>query len=353
MGENFGRALISWYNLNKRDLPWRDTRDPYKIWLSEVILQQTQVAQGLAYYNRFITLFPTVSDLAGAHEDTVLRAWQGLGYYSRARNLLFSARQVMDEFGGRFPGNYHDLLKLRGVGTYTAAAVASFAYGQAFAVVDGNVYRVLSRVFGIEEPIDSTSGKRIFSALAEELLDAKRPALYNQAIMEFGALHCRPVNPSCGPCILKDSCQAFSSGDVERLPVKSKKGKVRERHFNYLVIGDGKGKVLINKRKAGDIWQGLYEFPLIETAKSADADSLLSHPEIASRFGGEFELKHVSGPYVHVLSHQRLHSVFYVMEAKEKLKVANGSARISELQTYAFPRLITRFLEECDLEEIF
>jgi A/G-specific adenine glycosylase len=353
MGEKFGRTLIAWYKVNKRDLPWRQTRDPYQIWLSEIILQQTQVAQGLSYYNKFIYLFPTVSHLANAPEDDVLKAWQGLGYYSRARNLHFSAKQIVNEHGGKFPTTYQELLSLKGVGSYTASAIASFAYGLPYAVLDGNVFRVLSRVFGIDEPIDSGKGKKLFSELASSLLDKKNPAIYNQGLMEFGALHCRPVSPSCANCVFSDRCQAFLTRKVDALPVKSKRIKVRERHFNYFVIGDDQGKVLINKRKEGDIWQGLYEFKLFETDGRTPRSKLFSNKDVRKNCGKDFELKYVSEPYVHVLTHQRLRSTFYVIKTKDKLPDSAPAAPLSDLDRYAFPRLITRFLEDCDLEEMF
>jgi A/G-specific adenine glycosylase len=276
-----------------------------------------------------------------------------LGYYSRARNLHASSKQIMAEYGGRFPKTYQQLLGLKGVGNYTASAIASFAFDLPHAVLDGNVFRVLSRVFGVEEPIDSGKGKKLFAELADSLLYRKQPALYNQAIMEFGALHCRPVNPSCHDCPLLDSCHANLTRKVDLLPVKSKKIKVRERHFNYFVIGDGEGKILINKRQAGDIWHGLYEFNLVETSAKVGRAKLLSSKEVVKKCGEDFEVRHVSEPYVHVLTHQKLNSTFYVVKTRMKFPEAAPAASLNDLHRYAFPRLITRFLEDCDLEEMF
>ncbi|MGE0567222.1 MAG: A/G-specific adenine glycosylase, partial [Bacteroidia bacterium] len=259
----FRRSLLTWYEANKRDLPWRNTKDPYKIWISEIILQQTQVAQGLAYYNRIISEFPDVEALAKAELDAILKHWQGLGYYSRARNLHAAANQIKQEYKGKFPDNYRELLNLKGVGTYTAAAIASFSYKTPVAVVDGNVYRVLSRIFGIETPIDTLSGKKEFQNMADKLLDIHSPDIYNQAIMEFGALYCKGSNPDCENCIFQKNCFALKFDKVKLLPVKEKKVKVKKRVLNYFIIIDKNKNCIIQKREASDIWKGLYEFPLI------------------------------------------------------------------------------------------
>lgn len=273
---NFGRILIEWYQDNRRDLPWRRTKNPYLIWISEIILQQTRVAQGYDYYQRFVKRFPDVFSLADADEDEVMKYWQGLGYYSRARNLHAAARS-MAEAGG-FPKTYKEVLALKGVGEYTAAAICSFAYGMPYAVVDGNVYRVLSRWLGIETPIDSTEGKRIFAEVAAELLDKAQPGLYNQAIMDFGALQCTPVSPNCMFCPFIDTCVARQKGLVDTLPVKLHKAKVTNRYFNYIYVRMG-AHTLINKRTGNDIWKNLYELPLIETESEVPEEKFYALPQ--------------------------------------------------------------------------
>ena len=255
----FSETLIEWYGANGRDLPWRKTSDPYRIWISEIVLQQTRVAQGMDYFRRFMERFPDVTALAEAPEDEVMRCWQGLGYYSRARNLHEAARSM----NGRFPDTYQGVRALKGVGDYTAAAICSFAYQMPYAVVDGNAYRVLARYWGIDTPIDSTEGKKLFARLAQELLDPRRPALHNQAIMDFGALQCTPQSPACRKCPLADSCQALASGQVDRLPVKRHKTQVTERYFYYIYVRAG-ACTYLHKRQGADIWQNLYELPLLE-----------------------------------------------------------------------------------------
>ena len=275
--------IINWYKENKRDLPWRNTKNPYKIWISEIILQQTRVAQGYDYYCRFIERFPDFQTLADADEDEVMKYWQGLGYYSRARNLHEAARSIARE--GAFPDTYAEVRKMKGVGDYTAAAICSFAYDMPCAVVDGNVYRVISRWMGVEEPIDTNSGKKLFAELADELLDKAQPALYNQAIMDFGALQCVPSLPSCLFCPLSDSCVALQKGIVDELPCKKHKTKVSNRYFHYFYVRAG-AYTYIYKRGAGDIWHNLYEFPLIETEAPLDGQHILQIPEFERLFGG-------------------------------------------------------------------
>jgi A/G-specific adenine glycosylase len=356
----FGNAIKAWYLENKRDLPWRHVKDPYKIWLSEIILQQTQVVQGLSYYLKFIEHYPTVKHLAKAPEDEVLKLWQGLGYYSRARNLHTSAKQIVNEHKGHFPASFEEIKQLKGVGDYTAAAIASFAYDLPHAVVDGNVYRVLSRVFGIKTPIDTGKAKKEFLELSEQLLDRKQPALYNQAIMEFGSQFCKPVNPDCGNCILKHKCLAWKANIVSGLPIKAKKTKVRDRYFNYLVLIDKEQNVLIRKRPAGDIWQGLYEFMLIESETRLDQPALFKLKEVKPLIKPEFGLKYVSHEYKHVLSHQHLHSRFYVVQFKNTfnsswLKLNNldlVKIKLDNLKDYAFPRLTGKFLDDCHVKEM-
>src|SRR6478736_1262977 len=271
----FSNILIKWYLQNKRDLPWRKTTDPYPIWLSEIMLQQTRVAQGMPYFLSFTTAFPTVFDLANASEEQVLKLWQGLGYYSRARNLHKTAQIVAFEMNGIFPDNYNDLLKLKGIGEYTAAAIASFSYNECVPVVDGNVFRVLSRYFDLETDIAQASAKKEFAALAFELMPKDNPAQFNQAIMEFGALQCVPKNPNCAECVFNDSCLALQKKKVNQLPVKLKKTKVRNRYFNYIIGIDEKENTIIQKRTAKGIWHNLYEFPLIETEQVEDFENII------------------------------------------------------------------------------
>ena len=281
----FRTILLAWYDAHQRDLPWRRTTDPYRIWISEVILQQTRVKQGLGYYERFIERFPDVHALASAPGDEVMRYWQGLGYYSRARNLHTGAKQIVDNFNGVFPADYADIRSIRGVGEYTAAAIASFSFRLPYAVVDGNVYRVLSRLLGIDEPIDTTSGKKYFARMADELLDQTAPDRYNQAIMEFGALQCVPVSPDCSVCPLMESCAAFAAGRVSELPVKIGKTRVRSRWFNYFMIRYA-SKTWIRRREEGDIWSHLYEFPLLETDHSVNWAQLIETDLYGKWFGG-------------------------------------------------------------------
>ena len=328
--------LLSWFAREGRDLPWRRTRDPYRIWLSEVILQQTRVAQGLEYYLRFTERFPDIAALAAAPEDEVLKLWQGLGYYSRARNLHAAARQVMSRFGGVFPATYGE------VGDYTAAAVCSIVYDAPCAVLDGNVYRVLARLFDIGIPIDTTAGKRTFAELAQLQLDTSRPGLYNQAIMDFGALQCTPAQPRCGDCPLAGRCLALAAGTVGVRPVKQGRAKVRDRWFNYLHVTCG-GQTLLHRRGGGDIWQGLYEFPLIETDKAADFAELAATAAFRELLGnGRWHLRRSVTMPGHQLSHQLLHAVFHRIECDAM--PAFPSVETAALGGYALPRLIDRYL---------
>lgn len=345
--------LIKWYNVNKRDLPWRHEKDAYKIWLSEIILQQTQVVQGLAYYYRFTKNYPTIKHLAKANEDEVLKLWQGLGYYSRARNLLQTAKTVVTEFGGKFPGNYLDIRKLKGIGDYTAAAIASFAFGLPHAVVDGNVYRLLSRVFGIETPIDSTIGKKQFFELANALLDIKQPHIHNQAIMEFGSQYCKPKNPDCANCPLNTQCFAFKHSKVDQLPVKAKKTKVKKRYFTYLVIIDSKNQILIRRREQNDIWKGLYEFLLIESKTPLSTEKLINTQQFKDNCGLGANIVSTSKLYKHVLSHQLLQAKFYIVRLKA-FKNGTGFVKtdLNKLKLFAWPRLIDVFINDGDIKEI-
>lgn len=299
--KNFDDLIISWYEENKRSLPWRKTKDPYKIWLSEVILQQTRVAQGLPYYENFIKIYPNVVSLARAKEQNVLRLWQGLGYYSRARNLHRCAKKVVEIFKGVFPTDYPVLLTLPGIGAYTAAAIASFAAKQPVAVVDGNVFRVLARVFGLNADIASQEGKKIFAAKANELLSKKNPDTFNQAIMEFGALHCLPQKPKCEICIFAKVCVANRQGLQELLPLKIKKNKIRNRYFYYFFISQN-NKIAMRQRSAKDIWKGLYDFYLIESSRPQKPENLLA----TDSFLKQFSMVHSGKTYKHILSHQHL-----------------------------------------------
>jgi A/G-specific adenine glycosylase len=343
----FAKKLQKWYKINKRELPWRGTKDPYKIWLSEIILQQTQVVQGLSYYQKFVEHYPDIKLLAKARPDEVMKLWQGLGYYSRARNLHETAKIVADTYKGVFPKTYEEVRSLKGIGDYTAAAISSLAYDLPYAVVDGNVYRVLSRVFGVDIPIDSTEGKKYFQKLADELLNKKEPADYNQAVMEFGARYCRPVNPDCANCIFMENCIAFARKKVGVLPVKAKKTKIRNRYFNYVILRH-KGYTYINKRSEKDIWQGLYEFHLIETEKKQSAETVLKK-EIFTKLIPQkgAAVRTVSKEYKHVLSHQHLHARFFVIDLKAALKPGKTKkVKISTIHGFAFPRLIEKFLKE-------
>ena len=338
--------LIDWYGTVRRDLPWRETADPYRIWLSEVILQQTRVAQGQAYYLRFVERFPDVVSLARADEDEVLKLWQGLGYYSRARNLHAAARQVAEQYGGRFPERYDEVRALRGVGDYTAAAVCSIAYGQPRAVVDGNVYRVLSRLFALEEPIDTAQGRKTYARLAQELLDEKRPGLHNQAMMEFGALQCLPRNPACDGCPLRDLCLACRRETPEAFPVRQGRTAVRPRHFHYLFLRCS-GRTLLVRRSGDDIWRGLYEFPLIETASEASFEEVAGGDAFRQRMEGVAFTRagSVAMPR-HQLSHQTIHATFHELIA-DRLPDWPEAIPVAEerLGDYAVSRLTDRYLE--------
>ncbi len=344
----FSDKIISWYKDNKRDLPWRDTSDPYHIWISEIILQQTRVKQGLGYYMRFIKRFPSVELLANAQEDEVLKYWQGLGYYSRARNLHKAAKQIMDKHKGIFPESYEDILALSGVGDYTAAAIASFAYNLPYATVDGNVYRVLSRLFALETPIDTGKGKKEFSFLAQELLSKQEPGIYNQAIMEFGALYCTPLSPDCVNCTLSQMCKAYENNSVSRYPKKLNKAKITNRYFNYLFINND-SETYLNKRTKNDVWKNLYEFPLIESDKLFNHEELINNKDFKNLFSGieNIQTGSISKPVKHVLSHRHIFAQFITInianendELKRFIKLS-----INQIDNFPVSRLIELFLE--------
>ncbi len=339
---DFAATLAGWYAHHKRDLPWRHTRNPYFIWLSEVILQQTRVIQGRPYYERFVAAYPTVQSLADADERDLLRLWQGLGYYSRARNMHKTAKYIAGECAGRFPESYAELLKLPGIGTYTAAAIASFAFDEKVAVVDGNVYRVLARVFGIEEDITTTTAKKTFSALANRLIQqSDNPATYNQAIMEFGAIQCTPVSPDCLLCPLQQQCRAYLTGRQRMLPVKSKKTAVRERFFNYIVIRQG-DRIALKERTQKDIWQHLYDFCLIETEEPMEAFRELPEGSVLNWVLREGILKGLSDERTHVLTHQKIRARFWLVEVPEgrKVELPDGLTFCKPSETERLPKPI-------------
>ncbi|MDR0263057.1 MAG: A/G-specific adenine glycosylase [Sphingobacterium sp.] len=343
----FSEELQAWYQQNKRDLPWRETKDPYKIWLSEIILQQTRVEQGLPYYLRFVERFKTVVDFANAQEDDILHLWQGLGYYSRGRNMHKAAKIVRDQYNGVFPVDYKTLITLPGVGEYTAAAISSFSNNEAQAVLDGNVFRVLSRYYGIETPINSTEGKKIFTALAKENLDQAHPALYNQAIMDFGAIHCKPKQPLCEVCMFRPFCYAVQKGEVDKLPVKLKGKASRDRYFSYFIFKKD-DKVLMSKRGEGDVWQNLYEFPLLESKHSMTIPDFLKDEDFIRYFGTNVNLRVLQTQTKHVLSHQNIYATFFEVRLEGDLiqKKSNWDyVFLKDLDKLAKHKLIFTFLE--------
>ena len=345
---NFSNILIKWYLQNKRDLPWRKTADPYHIWLSEIMLQQTRVAQGTPYFFAFTQEFPTVFDLANASEEQILKLWQGLGYYSRARNLHKTSQYVANELNGVFPANFKDLLQLKGVGEYTAAAIASFSYNEAVPVVDGNVFRVLSRYFDVESDISLPATKKEFTELAYELMPKDNPAIFNQAIMEFGALQCVPKSPDCSICVFNESCAALQKKKVSILPVKSKKLKVTNRFFNYLILEDVLGNTLIQKRTDKGIWHNLYEFPLIETTEIVDFNVVSK--AVRNDIFPSYTILSVEEcnetTVVHKLSHQHLHIQFWKVKIAE---IIENGLNASELKTFPFPIVIYNFIEKQEI----
>ncbi len=339
----FSQKILLWYAKNKRTLPWRRTRDPYRIWLSEIMLQQTRVAQGMPYYLKFTEQFPTVHELAKASEERVLKLWQGLGYYSRARNLHTTARIVVAEYGGEFPNSYKGLLQLKGVGDYTASAIASICFDEPEPVVDGNVYRVLSRFYGAEFPINSTKGIAFFKELAREVMDSDNIRDYNQGIMEFGAMQCVPKNPDCNHCPLNDGCIALQKNKVDELPVKLNKTKIRNRYFNYLVIIDARNRTLLRQREGKGIWQNLWEFPLLETNEK------ISQKELVVRYRDVIKVNDLPEIYlfnkddiIHKLSHQHLHTRFWVLKTETNLK---EGIDLTTLDQYPVPVLIADFIK--------
>ncbi|MBT8305523.1 MAG: A/G-specific adenine glycosylase [Maribacter sp.] len=339
----FSQKILIWYAKNKRTLPWRRTKDPYRIWLSEIMLQQTRVAQGLPYYLRFTEQFPTVQDLANAPEERILKLWQGLGYYSRARNLHATAKTIVTDYEGKFPDTYKELKKLKGVGDYTASAIASICFDQPEPVVDGNVFRVLSRYYGVGIPINSGKGADYFKKLAREVMDVDNIRDYNQAIMEFGAIQCAPKNPNCGICPLKNGCVALQKNKVNQLPVKLNKTKVRNRYFNYLVVIDSSNKTVLKQREGKGIWQNLWEFPLLETKKKIDQKELEAGiKEVISINDSPEIYQFNTNDIIHKLSHQHLHTKFWILKTDTALK---EGIQLGTLDQYPVPVLIADFIK--------
>jgi A/G-specific adenine glycosylase len=348
MQSDFTRQLLNWnQHQNTRAMPWKGEKDPYRIWLSEIILQQTRVEQGWSYYEKFITAFPTITHLARANEKKVFKMWEGLGYYSRCKNLIATARKIVKDYNAQFPTTYDEIKELQGIGPYTAAAIASFAFNEPHAVVDGNVQRIIARYFGISTPVDTSSGKKLYQELAQELLDTDQPGLYNQAIMDFGAVICKPQNPLCHSCVQQKECEAFRHQLVNQLPVKQKKLVRKERWFYYFVI-ECQSKVYIRKRTDRDIWENLFEFVLFE------APAVL--PEISGRLpflkqlfkGHTYHIDHISRLYHQQLTHQTIHGQFVKISVNEPLPALNDYLMVDKRQfsKYAFPRFITTWLNE-------
>lgn len=352
---NFTEALIIWYKKNKRDLPWRNTRDPYRIWLSEIILQQTRIKQGQDYYLAFVNQFPDLPSLAGASEEEILKLWQGLGYYTRARNLYKTAQIILTDYNGQFPENYNDLLKLSGIGSYSAAAIASLAFGQPYPVVDGNVLRFLSRYFGLKGSVKAGSTKKEIFRRALNLIDHENPGEFNQAVMEFGSLYCKPKNPDCKSCVFKTDCRAFQGGLVNYIPVKPAKSQINNRYFHYLIFADGKGVYYLKKRTGNDIWKNMYDFPLIEKKSFLPSRNLLL--EIAVILGtNAWSMKQLKQyDFRHILTHQVIHARLYQINFCEpgvlnRLKSGFGNdileVKYDAIHRYPVPRPIEKFLKK-------
>ena len=346
--EQFSKLLLQWNKQkNKRQMPWKGEKDPYKIWLSEIILQQTRVEQGLGYYHRFIETFPQIQQLAQAPDSKVFKLWEGLGYYTRCRNLIATARYVSNDLKGQFPATYEEIKGLKGIGPYTAAAISSFAFNLPHAVVDGNVFRVLARVFGISKPTDSTEGKKYFTSLADELLDRKQPGIYNQAIMDFGAVVCKPVAPLCSACMFNKTCFAFHHNKINELPVKEKKISIKKRWFYYLVI-EHENKIAIQQRLAKDIWQQLYEFPIIETGKEEGSKKIIAQAEKLNWLQKKnYEIISISPLFKQQLSHQLIAGQFIKIRLTKKLNHNKNITWVTkrELKKFAFPKFINQYLE--------
>jgi A/G-specific adenine glycosylase len=342
-----GIKLISWFTKNKRDLPWRNTANPYEIWVSEIILQQTRVNQGFYYYETFVKKFPEISSLAHAEVDEVLKMWQGLGYYSRARNMHEAANYIVNACGGKFPSTYLDLLKVKGIGDYTASAIASIAFGEAVPVIDGNVNRVIARLYAVQEPIDTPEGKRQIRHFAEKMLIRSSPGQYNQAVMEFGALQCVPRNPDCETCILKATCMAYDKGIVSLIPSKSKAVKIKTRYLHYIIVCDNK-HIYLQRRNKNDIWKGLYEFPLIETDSAVGLDELRATGQWLQWFGSHSpQIRSVSPEITHILTHRILKIKFYELtNAQPAFNEQQIKVRWDDVLQYAVPKVIEKYLND-------
>ena len=341
-------ALMQWHiHHNKRQMPWKGEKNPYKIWLSEVILQQTRVEQGLDYYEKFIHHFPTVQDLAAANDEVVFKLWEGLGYYNRCKNLLATARIITNQYDGVFPNEYDDIISLKGIGAYTAAAIASFAFNLPFAVVDGNVYRVLSRLFAIDTATDSTAGKQLFAALAQRVLDKEQPAFYNQAIMDFGATVCKPSNPSCAVCFLQQHCAGFHAGLVNKLPVKEKQLQKKHRWFYYFLLV-ANNEVMVAKRTTKDIWENLFEFWLVEAAHQMEWNKQTATSYLYEQLGINCaEIIHISALQKQQLTHQEIKGQFIKVKLDKKPEALAHQqwVEVNNINSIAFPRFITQYLE--------
>jgi A/G-specific adenine glycosylase len=345
-------SLLNWYSQNKRPLPWRETREPYNIWLSEVILQQTRVAQGMDYYHRFLAAFPDIQSLAAAYEQDVLKLWQGLGYYSRARNMLYTAIEIVEKYHGIFPASSAGLKKLKGIGDYTSAAIASICFDEPVAVLDGNVFRVISRLYAIDAPVDSAYGRTTTTDLANKLLDTNHPGTFNQALMELGALVCTPKSPACNTCPLAFACIALKNKETEKYPVKTLKKAPVLRYMNYLVISfeqENEEFILMRKRTGNDIWKNMYDFPCIETVSSTDPMEILTIGENQGIFDGlSYVVTQVSDEYIHQLSHRKLLARFLnirldgVPETNKDITAVNKN-QVGELP---LPRLIDRYMAD-------
>jgi A/G-specific adenine glycosylase len=340
-----GKRIVEWFVNKGRKYAWRETSDPYRIWLSEIMFQQTRIEQGLPFYEKFTEKWPTIFDLANASDDEIMKAWQGLGYYSRARNLIQTARVIVNEFDGEFPSSYEELLKLKGIGPYSAAAIASIAFGLDHAVVDGNVFRVLSRFYGDDTPIDSTAGKKKFSMLAQEQLPVGRAADYNQGLMDLGAIVCMPRNPACESCPLMADCRAFANGNPQDFPVKNATRKIKNRWFNYFIPEE---RLYLRKRNGGDIWRDLYEFPGFESQDALSQEEDLLREEANRYFGTGAEVSRKIEELSQLLSHQKIHATFWLIknagmgtDYEQLIKVNEDS-----IEDYAFPKVIDRYLQK-------